>query len=138
MSKTDAENLLWSKLRRKQLKGYQFYQQKTIGKYIGDFYCPKVHLAIELDSGQHCKDGVKTLRFSEREVFENINGVIEGIWNHYMNYMICKASPNPSFSKRGVEDRHLPRRVTRNYPQRCLKNLFSAGRIYFLSLKTNC
>jgi very-short-patch-repair endonuclease len=37
---TDAENMLWLKLRRKQLKGYQFYRQKIIGKYIVDFYPP--------------------------------------------------------------------------------------------------
>ena len=35
---TDAENMLWLKLRRKQLKGYPFYRQKIIGKYIVDFY----------------------------------------------------------------------------------------------------
>ena len=35
---TDAENRVWSKLRRKQLKGYPFYRQKIIGKYIVDFY----------------------------------------------------------------------------------------------------
>ena len=37
---TDAETLLWSKLRGKQLKGFQFYRQKIIGNYIADFYCP--------------------------------------------------------------------------------------------------
>ena len=37
---TDAETVLWSKLRGKQLKGYQFYRQKVIGNYIVDFYCP--------------------------------------------------------------------------------------------------
>jgi len=94
---TDAENRLWSKLRRKQLKGYQFYRQKIIGKYIVDFYCPKANLVIELDGGQHysetgkAKDraregvliemGVKVLRFSDTDVFENIGGVMEGIWS---------------------------------------------------------
>jgi hypothetical protein len=43
----------WLKLRRKQLKGHQFYRQKIIGKYIVDFYCPKANLVIELDGGQH-------------------------------------------------------------------------------------
>ena len=38
---TDAENLLWSKIRGKQLKGCQFYRQKPIGNFIVDFYCPK-------------------------------------------------------------------------------------------------
>ena len=94
---TDAEYMLWLKLRRKQLKGYQFYRQKIIGKYIVDFYCPKADLVIELDGGQHYQEtgkakdkarddvlavmGVKVLRFSDRDVFENIGGVMEGIWS---------------------------------------------------------
>jgi very-short-patch-repair endonuclease len=95
---TDAENRLWLKLRRKQLKGRQFYRQKIIGKYIVDFYCPKANLVIELDGGQHyaetgqAKDrarddvlremGIKVLRFSDRDVFENMGGVMEGIWSY--------------------------------------------------------
>ena len=94
---TDAENMLWLKLRRKQLKGNQFYRQKIIGKYIVDFYCPKANLVIELDGGQHyletgkakdrtrddvpVKMGIKILRFSDRDIFENIGGVMEGIWS---------------------------------------------------------
>jgi very-short-patch-repair endonuclease len=35
---TDAENMVWLKLRRKQLKGHPFY-------------CPKANFAIELDGG---------------------------------------------------------------------------------------
>jgi very-short-patch-repair endonuclease len=95
-SMTDAENLLWSKIRGKQLKGYQFYRQKIIGNCIADFYCPKAKLIIELDGGQHYssdgkeKDatrdaymagiGLKVLRFSDNDIFENLNGVIEKIW----------------------------------------------------------
>src|SRR3972149_8286849 len=83
---TDAENMLWLKLRRKQLKGHPFYRQKIIGKYIVDFYCPKANLVIELDGGQHYSEtgrandstrddalrdvGIKVLRFSDRNVFE--------------------------------------------------------------------
>jgi very-short-patch-repair endonuclease len=94
---TDAENMLWTKLRRKQLKGHPFYRQKIIGKYIVDFYCPKANLVIELDGGQHysergqAKDrarddvlrkmGIKVLRFSDREIFENMDGVMQGIWS---------------------------------------------------------
>jgi very-short-patch-repair endonuclease len=94
---TDAENMLWLKLRRKQLKEYPFYRQKIIGKYIVDFYCPKANLVIELDGGQHYSEtgqekdrtrdnvlremGIKVLRFSDRGVFENIGGVMEGIWS---------------------------------------------------------
>jgi very-short-patch-repair endonuclease len=50
---TVFENMLWLKLRRKQLKGNPFYRQKIIGNYIIDVYCPKANLVIELDGGQH-------------------------------------------------------------------------------------
>ena len=69
-----------------------------IGKYIVDFYCQKANLVIELDGGQHysetgkAKDrtrddvligmGVKVLRFSDREVFEDIGEVMERIWSY--------------------------------------------------------
>jgi very-short-patch-repair endonuclease len=94
---TDAEKMLWLKLRQKQLKGYPFYRQKIIGEYIVDFYCPKGNLVIEVDGGQHYsktgqeKDrtrdnvlremGLKVLRFSDRDIFENILGVTEEIWS---------------------------------------------------------
>ena len=52
-SMTDAELLLWSKLKGKQVKGLQFYRQKIIGNYIVDFYCAKAGLVIEVDGGQH-------------------------------------------------------------------------------------
>ena len=94
---TDAEKLLWSKIRGKQINGLQFYRQKIIGNYIVDFYCPKAKLIIELDGSQHYshegkekdkirddymgRNGLKVLRFSDRDVFENINGVTEKIWN---------------------------------------------------------
>jgi very-short-patch-repair endonuclease len=95
---TDAEKLLWSKIRYKQLKGVQFYRQKPISNYIVDFYCPKASLVIELDGGQHydgdkkVKDrqrdglmedmGLKILRFSDREIFENIEAVLEKRWSY--------------------------------------------------------
>lgn len=95
---TNSELFLWMKLRRKQLKGCQFYRQKIIGRYVVDFYCPKANLVIELDGSQHysesgqskdrvrdetlLKMGVKVLRFSDKEVFENTNGVLERIWSY--------------------------------------------------------
>lgn len=88
--------MLWSKLRGKQLKGCQFYRQRIIGNYIVDFYCAKSKLVIEVDGGQHYQDdedkkdkirdeymkqvGMKVLRISDREVFENIEGVVEKIY----------------------------------------------------------
>jgi very-short-patch-repair endonuclease len=94
---TDAEKLLWSKMRGKQLKGFQVYRQKPIGRFVVDFYCPKAHLIIELDGGQHYSEemksrdglrdkymeslGLRVLRFSDREIFENLTAVLEKIWS---------------------------------------------------------
>jgi len=95
---TEAEKLIWAKIRAKQLKGYQFYRQKNIGDYIVDFYCPAAKLIIELDGGQHYspkamqedknrdnylqKLGFKVLRFSNSEVFDNTQEVLESIYKH--------------------------------------------------------
>jgi len=93
---TDAERRLWSRIRGKQLKGYQFYRQKIIGEYIVDFICPKAKLVIELDGGQHYSEegrqkdkirdeyllglGLQVLRFSDREVLTQTEAVLEKIW----------------------------------------------------------
>jgi very-short-patch-repair endonuclease len=95
---TEAEVLLWQRIRRKQLKGRQFYRQKNIGDYIVDFYCPSAKVIVELDGGQHyTKEGIlrdlgrdkyleslgfTILRFSDREVFKNTEGVLERIFEH--------------------------------------------------------
>ena len=94
---TDAEKLLWSKVRGKQIKNAQFYRQKIIGNFIVDFYCPKARLVIEVDGGQHYekagikKDknrdkylqslGLKVLRFTNIEVLKNIEGAFDKIYN---------------------------------------------------------
>lgn len=93
---TDAERLLWSKIRRKQLKGFQFYRQKIIGNYIADFYCPELKLVIEVDGGQHysvegvennrirdaymTEAGITVVRFSDRDVLKNLEAVMKEIW----------------------------------------------------------
>ena|SRR4030067_765153 len=95
---TDAERLLWSKLRGKQLKGLQIYRQRIISNYIVDFYCPKAHVVIEVDGGQHYtyegkkedkirddylrQQGFKVLRFSDKEIFGNLKGVVERIFEN--------------------------------------------------------
>jgi very-short-patch-repair endonuclease len=89
---TDAELILWSKIRMKQLNNCQFYRQKIIGNYIVDFFCPKCHLVIEVDGGQHYSNkllnsdkdrdetlrsmGLTVLRFTNVDVFKNIEGVV--------------------------------------------------------------
>jgi very-short-patch-repair endonuclease len=95
---TDAERRVWMRIRTKQLKGFQFYRQKNIGNYIVDFYCPAAKLIIEIDGGQHYSEdgfrkdkdrdscltslGLTVLRFTDRQVFETIDGVLETICEH--------------------------------------------------------
>ena len=92
---TDAERRLWANIRRKQLKGCQFYRQKPIGDYIVDFFCPRAKLVIEVDGSQHFSGemteydrirdaymnnlGLKVLRFTNAEVLNCIEGVVESI-----------------------------------------------------------
>ncbi|BCR05673.1 hypothetical protein DESUT3_27420 [Desulfuromonas versatilis] len=92
---TDAERLLWSHLRRKQLLGVQFYRQKPIARFIVDFYAPACRLVIEVDGSQHyepdhrVKDfqrdqhlaglGIRVLRFNNIQVLQETEGVLEAI-----------------------------------------------------------
>ncbi|MGH8479582.1 MAG: endonuclease domain-containing protein [Gammaproteobacteria bacterium] len=50
---SDAEQFLWQCLRGKQLDGFRFRKQHPIERFVVDFYCPFVRLAIEIDGGQH-------------------------------------------------------------------------------------
>lgn len=92
---TDAEKIIWSKIRRRQINGLQFFRQKSIGNYIVDFYCPKARLIIEIDGGQHYEDkalisdksrdleleklGFKVIRFTNIDILRNIEGVLSKI-----------------------------------------------------------
>ena len=120
---TDAERRLWSKIRMKQINGYQFYRQRTIGDYIVDFYCPTAKLVIEVDGSQHDslqgmeadrrRDeylrnlGLKVLRFSDIDVLNNIEGVGEIILEN-MNDREWKSPFRPPFSKGEAGGGHHP------------------------------
>ena len=90
---TEAEKVLWSELRYRQLCGYRFRRQRPIGTYIVDFVCLESRLVIELDGGQHlesgCYDAARTsdlngrgfsvIRFWNNQVLAEIEGVKEAI-----------------------------------------------------------
>jgi very-short-patch-repair endonuclease len=50
---TDAEALLWSKLRDRRLNGLKFRRQVPVRGFVVDFLCLTPALAIELDGWQH-------------------------------------------------------------------------------------
>lgn len=92
---TDAERLLWSRLRGKQLLSVQFYRQKPIGPYIVDFHAPAAKLVIEVDGSQHFEEagqvsdrrwdaylealGLRVLRFDNLQVLKETEAVLEMI-----------------------------------------------------------
>ena len=91
---TDAEHRLWYHLRMRQLGGQKFRRQYIIGRYIVDFVCLKRRLIVEVDGGQHAEQtnfdarrtawlvarGFRVIRFWNVEVFENIDGVCQTIY----------------------------------------------------------
>jgi very-short-patch-repair endonuclease len=88
-NQTDAEKLLWSKLRNRALNGNKFRRQVPVGNYIADFFYLDAMLIVELDGGQHAEQqeydqrrthwlesqGFRVLRFWNYEVLTNIDGV---------------------------------------------------------------
>jgi very-short-patch-repair endonuclease len=103
---TPAEQKLWILLRGRQLGGFKFRRQHAVpnpetngeyGNFILDFYCHEKKLAIELDGSRHAEPehmaydqartqalqtlGIQELRFWNSEVSENLDGVLEAIWN---------------------------------------------------------
>jgi very-short-patch-repair endonuclease len=91
---TLSEVLLWNKLKQKQLCALDFDRQKVINnRYILDFYCPALQLAIEIDGFTHddkyeydaARDnylkslGIKVLHFDDRDVKFRISDVLYSI-----------------------------------------------------------
>lgn len=88
---TKGEAILWNEaLRAKKFHGYQFNRQFCIDDYIVDFISRKLKLIIEVDGYSHkfkyeedkVRDkrleefGYTTVRFSEREVRNDLENVI--------------------------------------------------------------
>ena len=107
---TKAEIILWQKLKRDQMYGYDFHRQKPIDNYILDFFCYELMLGIEVDGYSHEflevyeKDlvkekrmneiGIQVLRFSDYQVLKDTENVIRAIEYYIMEFE--KHTPNPS------------------------------------------
>jgi very-short-patch-repair endonuclease len=96
---TSAEATLWKSLQRNQLDGRKFRRQHSIANYIVDFYCSSEKLVIELDGAVHLDFavgnydyereqklkslGFKVLRFENKEVFENLESLLNEIKRNF-------------------------------------------------------
>jgi very-short-patch-repair endonuclease len=90
---TDAEKLMWSKLRGRRFDRVKFKRQKPIAGYIVDFVALDLKLIVEIDGGQHAQRiaadtartgaleqaGYHVVRFWNHDVLGNIEGVLEAL-----------------------------------------------------------
>jgi len=99
---TKAEIILWQKLKRKQMYGYDFHRQKPLGNFIVDFFCHELMLAIEVDGYSHDllevynKDvkketklndlGITVLRYSDYQVLKDTINVLNSIEYYIFEY----------------------------------------------------
>lgn len=97
--RTPAEATLWKAIQKSQLDGRKFRRQHSVGNFILDFYCPSEKLAVELDGQEHFtsngsekdrvrdeylkKLNIKVLRLENKEVFDNLEGVLEEIKQNF-------------------------------------------------------
>lgn len=94
-NQTDAEKLLWSKLRDRRLAGVKFRRQQRVGSFIVDFVCLEKKIIIEVDGSQHNtefgkkndakrlawlrNEGFTILQFWNNEVFKQLEDTLEKI-----------------------------------------------------------
>ena len=89
---TEAESRLWAAIRNRQVGGFRFNRQVSVGHYICDFACRSAKLIVEVDGGQHAESpadkrrdafladhGYRVLRFWNNGVLANIDGVVSAI-----------------------------------------------------------
>jgi very-short-patch-repair endonuclease len=91
----NAEVILWETLRRRQMEGVKFRRQYGVDRFVLDFYCVELKLAIEVDGPSHdtveaqTDDqarqvhiegfGIQFLRFQNWQVYQELDGVVEVI-----------------------------------------------------------
>jgi very-short-patch-repair endonuclease len=96
----DAEVILWSRLKGRQLLGCKFRRQHSVGAFVMDFYSPEIRLAIELDGDSHYREGareydeqrtnfierfgIRIVRILNTDVYENLDGILEMIGNEVL------------------------------------------------------
>ncbi len=106
---TDAEAVLWRRLRNGQLRGFKFRRQFPVGAYIADFACWDARLVVEVDGGQHADSGsdlvrrkeiellgFRVLRFWNNDVLNNLEGVLAAIASELSD----RGHPSPGASRR--------------------------------------
>lgn len=112
---TPAEKVLWRALRSRALAGAKFRRQMPYGPFFLDFAESKQQVSIEVDGDTHAvgsgpardarrdawlvHDGWRVLRFTNREVLGNLDGVLQVIAS-------ALARPHPDLLPEGEGEKH--------------------------------
>jgi very-short-patch-repair endonuclease len=117
---TEPEQRLWRHLRNSQLDGFKFRRQVPIPPFVADFLCPLKSLIVEVDGWTHDaeedrrrdfllkKSGYTTLRFSNTDVIENVEGVLRSILDTLRALPDRWPHPNPSPEGEGLKEDGIP------------------------------
>jgi very-short-patch-repair endonuclease len=131
---TNAEAILWSRLRHRQLEGFKFRRQHPIGPYIADFACPQAMLVVEVDGDTHgsseelARDRRRTaylgqcgwtvVRCYNVDVYENLDGVLTQIAEAITPQSELSSPCNGEGDREAVEGRRaIARRCPPKTPQ---------------------
>jgi len=121
---TEPEKRLWRNLSNSQLSGFKFRRQAVIGAHIADFLCPAKALIVEVDGDTHDPDRdnrrdtvlaaqrYRTIRFTNAEVMQNVEGVLLTILRALMttaDRWAGRPHPNPSPEGEGLDPSSISR-----------------------------
>ena len=115
---TSAEGLMWRVLKGRQCGGYKFRRQQGIGPYILDFYCPELHLCVELDGSSHdykfdydeersaylASQGIRVLRYQNEQVFCNPQWISDDILRRVQEVSDPTPNPSPAMGGEGLRE----------------------------------
>ena len=111
---TEAETLMWQRLRGRRLNGWRFRRQHPYERFILDFYCAEAKLVVEIDGAIHLTkkqqiydrertiwlevSGFNLIRFTNAQVLDQTELVLSRIDGK------CKSlcSPLPGTPGRGA------------------------------------
>ena len=126
-SATPPERQLWALLGQFREAGYHFRRQVPIGPYYADIACHHARLVIEADGESHGDGaadarrdaymtgrGYRVLRFSNRDIVANPEGVFAAIALHLKNVPAAPTpgpSPQGGGEQRGRRPRQRKRRI---------------------------
>ena len=90
---SNTERRVWYRLRRRQVGGFKFRRQLSIGPYFADFTCLQARLVIEVDGEGHEEEtdqrktaylesqGFRVMRIPARNVDDSLDAIIDEIAN---------------------------------------------------------